>query len=635
MEGGGEEDAGDAHGLQPDEVGHIAHTAGREDPAVPRPGQKPGKPLPVRPRPAADLRKRHGDDAGRPKSRVRFERGRPEKALAPVVQRQDDAGIVAERGERRGVVDRFAAENHRRPGEAEEALRPGARPDAGVEPELGLAERCAERGNGRLVGRAAPDRVEIGEVEGAERAERPQASRDGGRVGRSGKPAFQRPVVRPVSHDPAHDEAAHEIENRDDLHGDASRFPAASACCLGPVPRRFGRSLPHRRGAIAPIGFRRRPLYTGRRDDLEDPFRRIRGRLAGRPGAAANGKARPMTRTLGWDVGGAHLKAVLAERGEIVKVWQEATPLWKGLEPLGASLGAILAAAGPVDRHAVTMTGELSDIFPDRREGVAALTGVLSERIGGAFELYAGEAGFVKPATIGENTGRIASANWHASARLTALRIEDALFLDMGSTTTDIVPVTKGAVCSRSRSDAGRLIAGELVYQGYTRTALMAVAGEVFFAGHATPTMAELFATMADVQRVLGILDEADDQHAAADNKEKTVEASRSRLARMIGRDASEASAAAFEGLAANFAEAQIRRLHDAALMVLSRGDLKDDAPVVVAGSGRPVLKRLAARLDRGVVDFTDLIDCRSDIRDAACRAAPAAALALLADGLL
>ena len=55
-----------------------------------------------------------------------------------------------------------------------------------------------------------------------------------------------------------------------------------------------------------------------------------------------------------------------------------------------------------------------------------------------------------------------------------------------------------------------------------------------------------------------------------------------------------------------------------------------DLAPVVVAGTGRPVLKRLAARLDRGVVDFPDLFDCPSELRDAVCRAAPAAALAVL-----
>ena len=337
-------------------------------------------------------------------------------------------------------------------------------------------------------------------------------------------------------------------------------------------------------------------------------------------------------RTLGWDVGGAHLKAALAENGAIVKVWQEPTPIWKGLHHLDASLASILAKVGPVDRHAVTMTGELSDIFSDRNEGVRELTRILSEKLGENLILYAGSAGLVPAAEFAAHAEKIASANWHATAALTAARIEEALFLDMGSTTTDLIPVKDGIVLAKGHTDAERLLAGELVYQGFTRTALMAVASEVPFLGRTTPIMAEFFADMADVQRLLENVDADDDQHPAADGKEKTPDASRARLARMIGRDASEASPEAFEQLARAFAEAQVRRIHDAAMLVLSRGELSADAPVVVAGAGRSVLKRLAARLDRGVVDFADLIDCRSELRDATCRAAPAAALALLAE---
>ena len=337
-------------------------------------------------------------------------------------------------------------------------------------------------------------------------------------------------------------------------------------------------------------------------------------------------------RTLGWDVGGAHLKAALAENGEILKVWQEPTPIWKGLHHLDDSLASILAKVGPVDRHAVTMTGELTDIFADRTEGVRELTRILTGQLGENIRLYAGSAGLVAASQFGAHTVQIASANWHASAALTAARIDEALFLDMGSTTTDLVPVKNGVVLAQGHTDAERLLAGELVYQGYTRTALMAVAADVPFLGRTTPIMAEFFAGMADVHRLLGSLDEEDDQHPAADGKEKTSDASRARLARMIGRDASEAPPEAFAQLARAFAEAQVRRIHDAAMIVLSRGELSDDAPVVVAGAGRSVLKRLAARLDRGVVDFADLLDCRSDLRDATCRAAPAAALAILAE---
>ncbi|KQT70095.1 S-layer protein [Aureimonas sp. Leaf460] len=341
-------------------------------------------------------------------------------------------------------------------------------------------------------------------------------------------------------------------------------------------------------------------------------------------------EAGPMTKTLGWDVGGAHLKAALCEGGEIVKVWQEPTPLWKGLDHLDASLESILTKAGPVERHAVTMTGELTDIFPHRKAGVEALSKILTGRLGETLRFHAGDKGFVAAESIPDQWDRVASANWHASAALVAARIEEALFLDMGSTTTDIVPVKDGKVAFGGFTDAERLGAGELVYQGYTRTALMSVASHVPNEGRVTPIMAEFFATMADVQRILGVLDESDDQHPTADGQAKTAEASRARLARMIGRDAFDAAPGTLERTAEAFAEAQIRRIHDAALLVSSRGTLSEDAPVVIAGAGRPVLRRLAARLDRGVVDFADLVECRSSLRDDVCRAAPAVALALL-----
>ena len=341
-----------------------------------------------------------------------------------------------------------------------------------------------------------------------------------------------------------------------------------------------------------------------------------------------------MTRTLGWDVGGAHLKAALVEDDRVLKVWQVPSPIWQNFDHLETALDTVLEAVGDaqaIERHAITMTGELADIFPSRREGVERLTRTLVDRLSGDVCLYAGEAGLIAPGEARARSGEVASANWRASAALTAGAIDEALFLDMGSTTTDIVPVVAGKVRARGFHDRTRLVEGELVYQGYTRTALMAVAHRVPFSGESVPVMNEFFATMADVQRIIGILDEDDDLHPAADDGEKSVEASRRRLARMVGMDAGDAKDGAWEWLAHAFAEAQIRQVHDAALQVLSREDLSDDAPVVVAGSGRPVLRRLAARLDRGVVDFSDLFDCPGEMRDAVCRAAPAAALALLA----
>jgi len=108
------------------------------------------------------------------------------------------------------------------------------------------------------------------------------------------------------------------------------------------------------------------------------------------------------------------------------------------------------------------------------------------------------------------------------------------------------------------------------------------------------------------------------------------VAASRARLARQIGLDAKDAGNRAFDLLARYFAEAQLRTITDGAHLVLSRANLSADAPIVGAGVGRFVLKRLAQRLDRAYVDFSDLVEVAPEIRDKAGNCAPAVAMALL-----
>jgi len=226
---------------------------------------------------------------------------------------------------------------------------------------------------------------------------------------------------------------------------------------------------------------------------------------------------------------------------------------------------------------------------------------------------------------------QVASANWHASAALLAQACKSALFMDMGSTTTDIVPVRDGAVAARGYTDAERLAAGELVYTGLVRGFVMATADRAPFAGAWTPLVNENFANMADVHRILGTLPDGADQMATADGREKTVEASRARLARMVGRDAADADAAAWADLARWFAEAQLRTLTDAAMLVLSAAALAADAPVVAAGIGSGAIERVARRLGRGIVRFESLIAAVPQLATAVSCCAPAAALALLA----
>jgi probable H4MPT-linked C1 transfer pathway protein len=338
-----------------------------------------------------------------------------------------------------------------------------------------------------------------------------------------------------------------------------------------------------------------------------------------------------MSVVIGWDIGGVHLKAARAEHGRILDVVQVPSPLRFGLAKLADAFTQAKAAIGTAPRHAVTMTAELADTFTSRQEGVAQLAAIAAQQLDGDIRLYAGRAGFVAPGEAVNHVVDIASANWHASASLVARLRDAALLIDLGSTTTDIIPIAQGRVAARGYTDAERLASGELIYAGLVRGFVMATADRAPFEGRWTTLINENFANMADVYRVLGTLPEGVDQMATADGREKSFAASCARLARMVGRDAADASEAQWRALAAWVAEAQIRSVADGAMLVLSQAVLDPAAPVVGAGIGTAVLEEIARRLGRSYIKFANMIDAAPQMRERAAQCGPAAALAALA----
>jgi probable H4MPT-linked C1 transfer pathway protein len=231
-----------------------------------------------------------------------------------------------------------------------------------------------------------------------------------------------------------------------------------------------------------------------------------------------------------------------------------------------------------------------------------------------------------------ERSSEVASANWHASAALVAALIPDGLFVDIGTTTTDHIPLKAGAVAARSYSDGERLAEGELIYTGVVRTPVMAVARSAPFKGRTQRIAAERFATMADVWRLLGELAPEADPYPAPDLKGKSLQESAARLARMLGRDASDAGLLVFTDLARHFAECQVAEIEDAARMLLAREEVEEDAPVIGAGCGRFIARQIAQRLGRPYYDFAELVECAPAYREMAATCAPAVAVSLLAE---
>ncbi|GEP08638.1 hydantoinase/oxoprolinase family protein [Methylobacterium gnaphalii] len=341
----------------------------------------------------------------------------------------------------------------------------------------------------------------------------------------------------------------------------------------------------------------------------------------------------PLAPTVGWDLGGVHVKAALVEGGRVREAVQAPCKLWRGIPALDETFSQLPDWARGGAHHAVTMTGELTDCFRDRTDGVAQLAAWAATNLKGTVRIYAGRAGYVAPDAAEGHAADIASANWHATAALVGRYLGSALLVDIGSTTSDLIPVVDGRPAASGYSDAERLETGELVYSGVVRTALPALATHAPWRGRRTALMAEAFATTADIYRLLGELPEGADQQHSADLKGKSIAESETRLARIIGRDHGEGSSAQWRALAAWFAEAQLRPLHDAAAMLLSRADLPEDAPLVVCGAGAFLAERLAYRLGRRCLAFTDVIADGLTDRDAdwVSTCGPAVAVALIA----
>jgi probable H4MPT-linked C1 transfer pathway protein len=339
---------------------------------------------------------------------------------------------------------------------------------------------------------------------------------------------------------------------------------------------------------------------------------------------------------IGWDIGGAHVKAaVINSAGEIIAVYQQPCPLWKGLDQLQCAVTRTLHEASSAhDRHAITMTGELVDLFEHREDGVKqiidTMTTLLPQR---RCLIFAGTEGFLEFEQVeARHYQAIASANWLASASFAAQEVGSGLFIDIGSTTTDILLLNDGKVLAQGYTDYQRLLSRELIYTGIVRTAVMAVAQTARDQDQEIGLMAEYFATMADVYRVTGELNELHDQTETADGAEKTITASARRLSRMIGSDFFPEELPRWQQFAENIRAQQLQKIQRACEYRIQNVTTIKNKPMIGAGVGRFLVKQLAQLSGYPYLDFSDLFPApanQTGITTADC--APAVAVACLA----
>lgn len=304
-----------------------------------------------------------------------------------------------------------------------------------------------------------------------------------------------------------------------------------------------------------------------------------------------------MSHCIGWDIGGAHLKAVwLNAEGKVLAVKQVYCPLWQGLGYLETAVHDI-TADWQADSHAVTMTGELADIFANRQQGVAQIVALLSNLLVGDVQYYAGKLGLISADAAVASWAEVASMNWLASVQLMAAHVSNAIFVDIGSTTTDIVLIQDGTPSMQGFTDAARMQCDELVYTGVVRTPLMAVAQKVMVGHVLSHVAAEYFATTADVYTLTGDLAEEDYVATTADGADKSLHNCARRIARMVGYDLTDAAMADWKQLALEFKQHQIGQIKTALQHHLALLDTSHVFYIVGAGTGSFLVQEIAEQL--------------------------------------
>lgn len=334
---------------------------------------------------------------------------------------------------------------------------------------------------------------------------------------------------------------------------------------------------------------------------------------------------------LGWDIGGANIKAArLSGASDALAIVERAFPLWRECARLPAVLVDIADRIGGAPAMAVTMTGELADCFATRREGVAFI--VQACRLAfpeSAVWIYGVDGTFRSVEQARQQPDAVAAANWTASATLASRNHPDALLIDVGSTTTDLVPIVAGRVVAAGRTDTERLRSGELVYTGCLRTPISAVVRSVPLSQGRCRVAAEYFASAADVYCWLGEIGEADYTCETADGRGRSRAEAGARLARMVCADADRLGADEVTAIATYVARLQTRLVVHAIRQVVRRLNRAAPRAAVVAGSG--AFLGGAAAQAAGL----DVVDLAADLGRDAARSAPAAAVAILLSELL
>jgi len=331
---------------------------------------------------------------------------------------------------------------------------------------------------------------------------------------------------------------------------------------------------------------------------------------------------------LGLDVGGANVKAVgitLNDRGvSVSNVVRRYHPLWlRGIESLKQLLKEIkkeFSLRSGEYYVGVTMTAELSDIFKTKYEGVRTIVEVVEDVYSDSKGVYyvTVDIDLIHSTKAVENYLRVAAANWAATAWLMKYKcyewgIHDAVLVDIGSTTTTIIPIVDCDVRVRGYTDPEKLTYGELVYTGVLRGNVATLVSSVPYRGFYTRVSSERFSLIGDIHLILGHISSEEYTTETADGRGKSLEEAIQRIARIICADSNIISPKEAVEIARYIYEKQILTVFEALMQVrswlVSQGVNLEGFTVITAGLGEFLAAEASRRAGfKKIVSINELI---------------------------
>ncbi|MCW3997508.1 MAG: H4MPT-linked C1 transfer pathway protein [Candidatus Bathyarchaeota archaeon] len=334
-------------------------------------------------------------------------------------------------------------------------------------------------------------------------------------------------------------------------------------------------------------------------------------------------------------MGGANTKAALIHtknnKVTAIKILKRYFPIWKKPDKLISVLLEIKQKlhTNQVDSMGLTMTAELSDAFQTKREGVNHILDSATQ----AFDHIPISVLNIKNKLISvqkakANPLEVAAANWVATGWLVSQKIKNCVIIDVGSTSTSIIPIMDGKISALGYTDFEKLKVGELVYTGSLRTNIAAIVKSIPIKDDIVNVSSEFFSQSGDIHLILGSIVEEEYFSETPDYRGKKRMDAMNRLAKVVCGDLEVLEESEIYEMAKYIYSKQIEQISEGLKKVYSHVKLNKnkDVPIVVTGIGKNFLAKKAANK----LGIKKIIDISQIIGNSTFVASPAVGVALM-----